>query len=102
MVSKPSRGEAIARWVMTVLTALWVAGAVMVVPFGCAVGEYEDDRDCSVPEISVGELAHQLQEAVDVQVVERRLDLVEDVEGARARKEDREHERQRDQRLLAA
>ena len=46
--------------------------------------------------------AHQLEEAVDVDVVERRLDLVEDVERARPREEDREHEGQRDQRLLAA
>src|SRR5207253_10209910 len=41
-------------------------------------------------------------EAIEVEVVERRLDLVEDVEGTRAREEHREQERERGQRLLAA
>ena len=45
---------------------------------------------------------HELEEAVDVDVVERGLDLVEDVERARPREEDGEHERERHQRLLAA
>ena len=49
-----------------------------------------------------GEAPHQLQEAVDVGVVERGLDLVEDVERARPGEEHREHEGERDQRLLAA
>src|ERR687895_2077474 len=44
----------------------------------------------------------ELEEAVDVDVVERGLDLVQDVEGARAGQEDGEHERQRDEGLLAA
>ncbi len=44
----------------------------------------------------------QRQEAIEVEIVERRLDLVEDVEGARAREEHREQERQRGHRLLAA
>src|SRR5204863_4256823 len=39
--------------------------------------------------------AQQAEEAVDVEVVERRLDLVEDVEGTRARQEDAEQESQR-------
>ena len=43
-----------------------------------------------------------LQEAVDVEVVEGGLDLVEDVERARAGEEDREQERERGHRLLAA
>ena len=51
---------------------------------------------------SVGIAAHELQEAVDVRVVERRLDLVEDVEGARPGEEHGEQERQRHERLLAA
>ena len=51
---------------------------------------------------AVGEAADQLQEAVDVGVVERGLDLVEDVEGARPGEEDGEDEGERDQRLLAA
>ena len=51
---------------------------------------------------AVGEAADQLQEAVDVGVVEGGLDLVEDVEGARAGEEDGEDEGERDQRLLAA
>src|SRR5918999_3293831 len=46
--------------------------------------------------------ADQLEEAVDVDVVERGLDLVQDVERARPGQEDGEHERQRHERLLAA
>src|SRR5215207_1777872 len=51
---------------------------------------------------AVGEAAQQRQEAVDVEVVERRLDLVEDVERARPGEEDREQEGERGHRLLAA
>ena len=40
--------------------------------------------------------------ACDVRVVQRRLDLVEEVERARPRQEEREQERDRAQRLLAA
>ena len=43
----------------------------------------------------------QCQEAIEVEVVERRLDLVEDVEGARPREEHGEQERERRHRLLA-
>jgi di/tricarboxylate transporter len=53
MVSKPGRGEPIVRWIATLLAALWAAVAIVIVPFGCAVGEFEEDRDCTVPEASV-------------------------------------------------
>ena len=46
--------------------------------------------------------AEELDEAGDVRVVERGLDLVEEVEGARPREEEREQERDRAERLLAA
>ena len=51
---------------------------------------------------AVRERAQDLQEAVDVEVVERGLDLVEDVERARPGEEDGEQERERGHRLLAA
>ena len=51
---------------------------------------------------AVGEAAQEGEEAVDVEVVERGLDLVEDVERARPGEEDGEQERERGQRLLAA
>src|SRR5262245_22312889 len=51
---------------------------------------------------AVGEPPDELQEAVDVGVVKRRLDLVEDVEGAGPGEEDSEDEGERDERLLAA
>ena len=51
---------------------------------------------------AVGEAAQELDEAADVRVVQRRLDLVEQVERRRPREEDREQERDRGQRLLAA
>ena len=46
--------------------------------------------------------AQEREEAVDVEVVERGLDLVEDVERARPGEEHGEQERERGQRLLAA
>ena len=59
------------------------------------VGDHDELR-------AVGVAAQQRQEAVDVEVVERGLDLVEDVERARPREEHGEQERQRGHRLLAA
>src|SRR4051794_16475468 len=51
---------------------------------------------------AVGVPAQEIEEAGDVEVVERGLDLVEDVEGARPGEEDREQEGDRGHRLLAA
>ena len=51
---------------------------------------------------AVGVAAEELDEAADVRVVERGLDLVEEVERARPREEEREEERDRAERLLAA
>ena len=51
---------------------------------------------------AVGVLAQQAGEAADVRVVERGLDLVEEVERARPREEEAEEERDRAERLLAA
>src|SRR4051794_28693867 len=47
-------------------------------------------------------LPQERDEAADVRVVERRLDLVEQIERTRARQEEREQERDRAERLLAA
>ena len=47
------------------------------------------------------EVLDQLQEAAKVGIVERRLDLVHDVEGARTRLEHGEQERQRRQRTFS-
>src|SRR3954471_1389090 len=51
---------------------------------------------------TVGVRAQELREATDVRVVERCLDLVEEVERARPREEEREQERDRAEGLLAA
>ena len=51
---------------------------------------------------AIGVAAQELDEAGDVRVVERGLDLVEEVEGARPREEEREEERDRAECLLAA
>ena len=59
------------------------------------VGDHDELR-------ALGVAAQQAQEAVDVEVVQRRLHLVQHVERARAGQEDREQEGQRGQRLLAA
>ncbi len=50
----------------------------------------------------LGEALHHPDEAVDVRFVERRVHLVEDAEGARLHHVDREEERHRRHRLLAA
>src|SRR2546430_4842521 len=50
----------------------------------------------------LGVAAQQLDEPADVRVVERGLDLVQEIERARAREEQREQERDRSERLLAA
>ena len=41
-----SRLEPVARWLATVAAALLCAVALLATPFGCAVGEYEEDRSC--------------------------------------------------------
>ena len=51
---------------------------------------------------AVAVAADELEEAVDVEVVQRGLDLVQDVERARPGQEDGEHEGQGDEGLLAA
>ena len=50
----------------------------------------------------VAELVHEVEEAMQVHVVERGLDLVHQVEGRGPGAEDREQERQRGERTLAA
>jgi hypothetical protein len=50
----------------------------------------------------IGIAAEELDETRDVGIVERGLDLVEEVERARPREEEREEERDRTERLLAA
>src|SRR5215211_1361639 len=50
----------------------------------------------------IGEAAQELHEAADVRVVQGRFHLVEEVERRRSRQEDREQERDRCERLLAA
>src|SRR5438067_13885185 len=51
---------------------------------------------------AVGIPAQQLDEAADVRVVQRGLDLVQEIERAGPREEEREEERDRAERLLAA
>src|ERR1700737_1858335 len=51
---------------------------------------------------ALGVLAQKGQEAIDVEVVERGLDLVEDVERARFGQEDGEQDGERGQRVLTA
>src|SRR6266540_7447466 len=55
-----------------------------------------DDQDLGV----LGEAPHQLQEPVEVDIVERRLDLVHQIERARSGLEDGEQEGQRGRRAL--
>ena len=52
--------------------------------------------------VSVEHAAQHLDEPADVRIVERRVDFVEQAERARLVFEDREHQRDRRERLLAA
>jgi hypothetical protein len=58
---EPSRTrlEAIARWLATFAAAVFCALSVIATPFGCAVGEFEEDRNCdpaTLSWVSVGAL----------------------------------------------
>ena len=45
-----SRRPAVIRWTTTVLAGLWCAIGVVLPPFACAVGEYEEDNpSCDTP-----------------------------------------------------
>jgi hypothetical protein len=59
------------------------------------VGDHHELRALGVP-------AQELHEAADVGVVQRRLDLVEEVERTGPREKEREQERDGAERLLAA
>lgn len=44
--------EPIARWLATAAVAVFCALSVLATPFGCAVGEFEEDRDCDPATLS--------------------------------------------------
>ena len=46
------RLEPIARWGATVVTAVFCALSLLATPFGCAVGEFEEDRNCDPAALS--------------------------------------------------
>jgi hypothetical protein len=53
------RLEPVARWLATVAAAVFCALSVLATPFGCAVGEFEEDRNCdpaTLSWVSVGTL----------------------------------------------
>ena len=49
-----TRRGRIVRWGATVLAGLWCAIGVMLPPFACAVGEYEEDNPtCDTPVLQI-------------------------------------------------
>src|SRR4051812_47836174 len=51
--------EPVARWLATAATAVFCALSVLATPFGCAVGEFEEERNCdpaTLSWVSVGAL----------------------------------------------
>jgi hypothetical protein len=46
------RAEPIVRWLATMAAAAFCALSVLATPFGCAVGEFEEDRNCDTPALS--------------------------------------------------
>ncbi|MEA2492817.1 MAG: hypothetical protein QOJ29_728 [Thermoleophilaceae bacterium] len=57
MVSTPpsgSRRQTVIRWVVTGLATLWAAVGIMLPPFGCAIGEYEENNpSCDTPTLQI-------------------------------------------------
>ena len=51
------RFEPIARWFATAAAAVFCALSVLATPFGCAVGEFEEDRNCSTSWLSWASVA---------------------------------------------
>jgi hypothetical protein len=51
---KPRKGwlELFARWLATFVAAVFCALSVIATPFGCAVGEFEEDRNCDTATLS--------------------------------------------------
>ena len=48
---KPKR---IGLWALTALAALWCAVGILLPPFGCAVGEYEEhNSSCDTPTVQI-------------------------------------------------
>ena len=44
--------EPVTRWLATAATAVFCALSVLATPFGCAVGEFEEDQNCSPATLS--------------------------------------------------
>jgi hypothetical protein len=44
--------EPVARWLATFVAAVFCALSVIATPFGCAVGEFEEDRNCDTATLS--------------------------------------------------
>ena len=45
--------EPATRWLATLVAALASFIATVITPFGCAVGEYEEDRSCDVSPLGI-------------------------------------------------
>ncbi|HEX6713255.1 MAG TPA: hypothetical protein VF066_07715 [Thermoleophilaceae bacterium] len=51
---RSSRRRAVIRWAATVLAGLWCAIGIVLPPFGCAVGEYEENNpSCDTPGLQI-------------------------------------------------
>lgn len=60
-------------WVLTVLAALWCAIGILLPPFGCAVGEYEEhSRSCDTPTIQIAGLGVLVAGVVLARLLRRR------------------------------
>jgi energy-coupling factor transporter transmembrane protein EcfT len=54
MVNPSSRRSTIVRWIATAIAFLICAIGVLLPPFACAVGEYEEDnRSCDTPVLQI-------------------------------------------------
>jgi hypothetical protein len=66
------RLEPIGRWFATVAVALFCALSVLATPFGCAVGEFEEDRNCDPSPLSWASFGILVATVVAARVTRRR------------------------------
>jgi lysylphosphatidylglycerol synthetase-like protein (DUF2156 family) len=71
---RPETGrlEPIARWLATLAAAVFCALSLLATPFGCAVGEFEEDRNCDPSALSWASVVVLVVTIVAARVTRRR------------------------------
>ena len=68
----PANMKRFGRWALTGLAALWCAIGILLPPFGCAVGEYEEHNpSCDTPTVQIVGLGVLVVGVVAARIVRR-------------------------------